>query len=174
MWIGAPLAIDSYFAIRKKPKPERAPPVLLRILGVVLGLYSIAVGIFFGFSAFIVLGSAVALLFAITFFVRIHLTRSPFAALGLVSFSILLAMLFGVDETRKQLNQKSNRARADLRLLDKSLKSIVLRSGERGILTYDPQSQIFSFNKWETVKGVDWSRRGLRATAEEAASELLR
>jgi hypothetical protein len=145
----------------------------VRVLGVVLGLYTLAFAFYIRFFGMFILGLALALGFASTFLPRIYLPKSVLG-LGLVSFSMLLAMVFGMDETRMQLNSKKNLLTANVQLTDKSLKAIVLRSGERGLLIYDTRSQTFSFNRWEAVKAVDWSRKGLKASLEDATTEFLR
>jgi hypothetical protein len=37
----------------------------------------------------------------------------------------------------------------------------LLRAGERGILVFERASQKLLFAKWESIKGLDWSRRPL-------------
>jgi hypothetical protein len=102
MWIGAPLMVEFYLTKMKQPL-ERVS-LIVRLGGVALGLYLIAFGIYVGVFPLSILGSAVALGAAAAFLPKFHFPRS-LGALGLISFSMLLAMSFGADETRMQLNK---------------------------------------------------------------------
>jgi hypothetical protein len=80
---------------------------------------------------------------------------------GLV-FAVVLTIAFGSDVTRFLLN---NTEAADFNVDGVVRKAVLVRSGERGLLTYEPSTQSFHFEKWGSVKSIAWERRSVLSGA---------
>jgi hypothetical protein len=39
----------------------------------------------------------------------------------------------------------------------KTLHMTIFRSGERGLLTYDGETKLMNFYKWDSVKSINWA-----------------
>jgi hypothetical protein len=78
--------------------------------------------------------------------------------IGVAAFAMAMAMALGVDYTRTILNFPG-RHTVHAVINDISKEVVVLRTGERGLLIYEPDSRHFAFEKWNTVKGFDWARQ---------------
>ena len=70
-----------------------------------------------------------------------------------VAFAFLLAGAVGVDHTRKAL---LSRCVAEFAFKDGVKSAVLVRSGERGILLYDPARNQFTFDKWDDLKSIGW------------------
>jgi hypothetical protein len=78
--------------------------------------------------------------------------------IGAAAFAMATAMALGVDYTRLILNFPG-RHTVHAVINDISKEVVVLRTGERGLLIYEPDSRHFAFSKWDAVKGFDWPRQ---------------
>jgi hypothetical protein len=74
------------------------------------------------------------------------------------AFAMAMAMALGLDYTREILNVPG-RHTVHAVINDANKEIVVLRTGERGLLIYEPDSRRFAFAKWDTVKGFDWPRQ---------------
>jgi hypothetical protein len=82
------------------------------------------------------------------------------------AFALAFAMALGCDQMRGRLNFAKNAPIDHAGLLHivldgKDRDVELLRSGERGLLVYDRNLDRFIFAKWDSVKGLDWTRRPL-------------
>lgn len=75
-----------------------------------------------------------------------------------VCLVLLITMAMGADTTRRNLDQSRP---ADFIIDGKMKNAVYVRSGERGLLTYDPLLNEFSFDKWDEVKKISWTRGSL-------------
>ena len=91
-----------------------------------------------------------------------------FFALAVVAIPAL-AFGFGMDTTRFRLSAGPPDQRAVLKLKDSTVQRVILRVGDRGILTFDPTSQRFSMEKWDQITEIDWPRTSLRPTWPRAS-----
>jgi len=73
--------------------------------------------------------------------------------LSLVAIAFLIAYAVGFDQTRKQLLSGCT---AEFAFKDGIKSAVLVRSGERGALLYDPVRNRFTFDKWEDLKRIDW------------------
>jgi len=77
----------------------------------------------------------------------------------LIFFGFLAAMASGLDAARAQLFYTCV---ADFNFKDGARSGVLVRSGERGLLLFDPARQTFTFDKWDDLKSVGWSYLPLR------------
>ena len=115
---------------------------------------------------FFVIGILSAIILALRFFPT---TRSIFRLLALPPFAIC-ALLFsamgvGIDGTRAILNHEGNQFEIDAVINGNPVKTTLVRSGERGLLLYDRETQSFSLEKWDAVKHISWKRQSLKYRA---------
>jgi hypothetical protein len=78
--------------------------------------------------------------------------------IGAAAFGMAMAMALGADYTRGILNFPG-RHTVHAVINDISKEVVVLRTGERGLLIYEPVSRHFAFAKWNAVKEFDWARQ---------------
>ena len=77
------------------------------------------------------------------------------------SVAFLLAYGFGVQSARSQII--STRSLNIIKVSDKGkdaeteIKARIMRTGERGIVYFDPAAQSFGFIPWDSVKRMDWA-----------------
>jgi hypothetical protein len=90
---------------------------------------------------------------------RIFKERIVVATVGLLS-SFLITFALGIDTARNEI--KSERPLNKIEIGEKGkpsegvLNVRVIRSGDRGILYFDPRKQEFALIPWEAVKRIDW------------------
>jgi hypothetical protein len=81
------------------------------------------------------------------------------------AFALALSMAFGCDMMRGRLTYVDMVAAREADLLHMTniegagMDVDLLRSGERGLLVYERASRKLLFVKWDSVKGLEWSRR---------------
>ena len=75
------------------------------------------------------------------------------------------AMAVGIDGTRAILNFEGNQFEVDAVINGNPSKTTLLRSGERGLLLYDRETQSFSLETWDAVKHISWKRQSLKYRA---------
>jgi hypothetical protein len=77
------------------------------------------------------------------------------------SAAFVLAYAFGVQSARSQIF--STRSLNIIKISEKGkdaereIKARIMRTGERGVLYFDPATQSFSLMPWESVKRIDWA-----------------
>jgi hypothetical protein len=145
----------------------------IRLIVFVLGAVWTVGGVYFRFASFTLMGVAVMAGCAATFLPVHKMSRSA-AAVAIASFALILAIELGVDTTRTTLNDLNPTPAATVEFNDKFAKLIVLRSGEKGVLFYDPKLGTFSFEKWDEIKKIDWPRVGLATSFENAFRYLFK
>ncbi|MEH2547385.1 hypothetical protein V1283_004030 [Bradyrhizobium sp. AZCC 2262] len=102
------------------------------------------------------LAVGVATLFAsVAFFLPARYVDRRSIGLYLGIFLMFAAMGIGADQTRSHLSESTGQK---IETTDGPLTASVIRSGERGLLLFDVNSQRFLFKKWEAVKEIDWRR----------------
>jgi hypothetical protein len=85
-------------------------------------------------------------------------SKQLFVAAAAFAMAMAMAMAFGLDYTRDILNVPGRHSvRAVIN--DTNKEVVVLRTGQRGLLIYEPDSRRFAFAKWDAVKGFDWARQ---------------
>jgi hypothetical protein len=139
---------------RRPRRPSRADSRSIRI-GIVVGITILALigiciaalGIYGRSSPLLVLSFAVfalAATFALYPPAMFLWPRQLFVAAA--AFAMAIAMALGIDHTREILNfPASHTVRADIN--DTSKEIVVLRTGERGLLIYEPDSRRLVFAK---------------------------
>jgi hypothetical protein len=151
--------VDS--SLVKKPRS-----VLIRILGYVATVI-VALGIFFWFSPGDLDLGLVILSFLVAgplfFFVEAPpqiLKKWIVNYVGILCLFVL-AFGFGFESARTQM--QSHRPLSAIRVGEKGketeteIKVRILRTGERGVLYFDPVAQGFGFLLWDSVKRIDWA-----------------
>jgi hypothetical protein len=73
-------------------------------------------------------------------------------------FAMAMAMAIGIDQTRALLNLPGFHT-VHIVINDVGKEVVLLRTGERGLLIYEPDPGRFAFTKWDAVKGFDWPRQ---------------
>jgi hypothetical protein len=126
-------------------------PVLFVLCGA-----AVALGVYRKSAALVTLGVIFLLVGCAILLARSHLKRIGIST-GLVSFALLFSVSLGVDYTRDRLNSASPEL-SSIQMTDGVVSAVVIRSGERGLLYYDPSSKKIVFKKWELVKAIDWPR----------------
>ena len=71
----------------------------------------------------------------------------------LILFGLVAAMAAGIDASRAQLHFT---CLADFNLKAGVQSAVLVRSGERGLLLFDPSQQKFTFEKWDDLKNISW------------------
>jgi hypothetical protein len=84
----------------------------------------------------------------------------PLKLMVMVIGVALLALTTGIDTTRGQMRSEPS-SLATIKYADGISKRVVLRSGDRGLLTFDPREQRFLLEKWDDIKSIDWPRSPL-------------
>jgi len=86
--------------------------------------------------------------------------RLTLATIGLLS-SFLITFALGIDTARNELRSERPLNKIEVGEKGKPSESVlnvrIIRSGERGILYYDPVKQAFALVPWDSVKRIDWS-----------------
>jgi len=77
----------------------------------------------------------------------------PYSLMIVVAFAFLMAGAVGFDQTKNKLR---NACVAAFTLKDGMKSAVLVRSGERGALLYDPVRNQFTFDKWEDLKSIVW------------------
>jgi hypothetical protein len=140
----------------------RSTRIGLRIAFAILAFFGMAVGalgIYERISMLLVLSGTILSLttaFALYPPAMFLLPKQLFVAA--VGFAMATAMALGVDQTRGLLNLPEFHT-VRIVVNDVAKEAVLLRTGERGLLIYEPNSRRFAFTKWDAVKGVDWPRR---------------
>jgi hypothetical protein len=76
-----------------------------------------------------------------------RLRRGRIPVLGAIAFSIILVLCIGYDVTKSTLNHTAS---AEFDFGGSNVKrEVLVRSGDRGVLLYDPVRGTFLFNKWD-------------------------
>jgi len=92
--------------------------------------------------------------------VPLHRIRGWVSIVGGVVFVFVVAFGFGNIQARAQLLSRSGLNKLVLGEKGKNDASVIevriLRTGERGVLFFDPQSGDFGFLPWENVRRIDW------------------
>jgi hypothetical protein len=141
---------------------KRVSRLKLGILGarlalIALGMIFIFTGFRFPLAIFIIsgLGTAVAAVLIETS----PKSTQPRLVAWLLIVGLGIAMAFGSDYSRLALNNDRNIV--DIKVRQVTKKAVLVRSGERGVLLYEPQIGRFSVEKWDAVEGLDWERAPL-------------
>jgi len=150
--------------LRRRPRlPDgRSMRIGLRIgvtILAVIGTGIAALGIYLRSSPMLVLSFAVfAVAATIALYPPAMFLWPKQLFIGVAAFAMAMAMALGVDYTRAILNSPGpHTVRAVIN--DTSKEVVVLRTGERGLLIYEPDSRHFAFAKWDVVKRFDWPRQ---------------
>jgi hypothetical protein len=69
------------------------------------------------------------------------------------------ALAYGVDFTRGRLNEEGS---AEIVVAEGTVRAVMFRAGERGVLLYDRARHRFQFLKWDAVRSVDWDRAPIK------------
>ncbi|MBR0747398.1 hypothetical protein JQ582_26025 [Bradyrhizobium japonicum] len=72
---------------------------------------------------------------------------------------LALAVAQGVDFTRGRLNKEEL---AEIAVADGTVRAVVFRAGERGVLLYNRPAHRFQFLRWDAVHRVDWDRAPIK------------
>jgi hypothetical protein len=121
---------------------------------IVSAVFAIGLGAYTGFDIFFVVGAVFfgfALLFAFPRLNRKELLLPIFAI-----FILVAAMAIGIDNTKLQLDRSIP---YDFDINGTVDKGIFLRSGDRGVLIFEPSSSTFVFVKRELMKRISWPRK---------------
>jgi hypothetical protein len=160
--------------IRRTRDTGRKLRVQLRITVVLLflvGLAGMAWGIFGRSAISLVLGFALQIAaVGVASPRRVLMFNNKISIAVAVCFALLLTMAIGVDTTRLNLRRTEP---ADFVVGGKIKKAVYIRSGERGLLLYDPALNEFSFEKWDDVKRISWSRGSILGYLFEPLRLLL-
>jgi hypothetical protein len=128
--------------------------VVLIALNVYLFIYSPSVAIL----AMDALGLASVLAIKLSRF----LFKKPIviSVLGLFSLFVVTFAL-GIDSARNELKSKRPLNKIELgekdKLAPREVHVRILRTGERGVLCYDPATQQFSLLPWDNVRKIEWA-----------------
>jgi hypothetical protein len=97
---------------------------------------------------------------ALTYMPR-ELLTNPLVMYGIGVFVFLVTLFIGFDSARNQIRNTSALTTISMgekgKDTDKEIKVRVLRTGERGVLYYDPGKQAFGMLPWDTIKRLDWA-----------------
>jgi hypothetical protein len=104
-------------------------------------------------SAFFIALGMLAFGAASTTFLPSGRRTRPYALMLMVAFAFMIAGAVGFDQTRNKL---LSRCAAEFAFKDGIKSAVLVRSGERGALLYDPVRNRFTFDKWEDLKSIDW------------------
>ena len=129
---------------------------ILRALAIMLGVVVIALSFHAHLATGIVLG--VALVIGYFLFTGRDLKMAPIIA-AVAIFGFGTAMAFGSDYSRMTLNNERNVVEVKIRQVSK--KVVMVRSGDRGVLFYEPETGRFSVDKWDVIENLNWERAPL-------------
>jgi hypothetical protein len=148
---------------KRRPRVDgRSTRLGLRVGFAILAIVGLAVGAFGIYervSPFLVLSGAVLSLttsFALYPPAMFLWPKQLFVVAA--GFAMAMAMALGIDQTRALLNFPGAHT-AHIVINDVGKEVVLLRTGERGLLLYEPDSRRFAFTKWDAVKGFDWPRQ---------------
>ncbi len=104
---------------------------------------------------------SVAITLALVVFWLVTMSRSWIMICVGILVAFALAYGIGVDSAQNEI--ESSRPLNVIRIGDKGatqfteMRVRVLRTGERGVLYFDPADRSFGLLPWEFVRGMDWS-----------------
>jgi hypothetical protein len=130
----------------------------LRLIFIALGLLFIYWGFHARLAAIIVFGLGVVGAGILRETSSTKFRRLPLFCWLLIA-SLGVAMAFGSDSTHLVLNNDRNIV--DVKVRQVAKRAVLVRSGERGVLLFEPQTGRFSVEKWDVVEGLDWERAPL-------------
>jgi hypothetical protein len=140
---------------RRRPDAGRREKRFLRLSAVVLWALGSA-GIWSGWtgrSAFSIVLGCMALAVGLAVLLPRDALMKRLVPLVAILFGFLTAIAAGFDSTREKLLYYCV---ADFAFNDGTRRAVLVRSGERGVLLYDPSRNAFTFDKWEDLKSVSW------------------
>lgn len=132
--------------------------IVLRMISLGFGMLIIYWGFHIRLAAIMVFGIGVAGAALLRESPPERSRQLPFFCWLLIA-SLGMAMAFGSDYSRLVLNNDRNIV--DLKIRQVAKRAVLVRSGERGVLLFEPQTQRFSVEKWDAVEGLDWERAPL-------------
>lgn len=141
--------------LRRQVLRLRRGMIALRSISITLGLLVILWGFHERLAAIIVFGGGLVGATMLREAPPAKLRQLPLLSFLLVA-SLGLAMALGSDYSRLVLNNPRNVVDLKVRQLNK--KAVLVRSGERGVLLFEPRTGKFSVEKWDAVDGFDWDR----------------
>jgi hypothetical protein len=135
----------------------------LRALTLVLSAVGAMLAVSYYFSVFdiilIVVFMAILVPYLLTLYVPLGELK-PTVMYGIAMGVFVVALLMGFESARLEIG--SPRSLSSIKIGEKGkdaeaeIKVRILRSGERGILYYNPSTQAFGLVPWDVVKRVDW------------------
>ncbi len=74
---------------------------------------------------------------------------------------LLVTFSFGIDQTRANLkHSKENLSLVQFSVEEKRL--LLLKAGEKHVLFYEPDAQVYRLESWDDIKRIQWARPSLR------------
>ncbi|MEA2818517.1 MAG: hypothetical protein QOJ86_521 [Bradyrhizobium sp.] len=143
--------------LRVKISRLRRGMTALRLAAVALGLLVSFWGFHVRSAAIIVFGSGIA--GAAILWDASPISKQVPLLSWLLIFSFGVAMAFGADYSRLVLNNDRNIV--DVKVRQETKKAVLVRSGERGVLLFEPLTGKFSVEKWDAIQGLNWERTPL-------------
>lgn len=153
------LIMEKLFSARELEAASGGPwPKRLRvsaITGFVVQVGFLLLGVYMKYAGLVTYSTLALVFICIGRYIR----RSEVYAFFVIA-ALLISTGVGVDTTRARIN--STCCRSLIQTTDGDVSGVVVvRTGERGLLFFDPSKNRFVFKKWESVKQVDWPREPL-------------
>src|SRR5690242_1121800 len=139
----------------------RMRPIFAQIVAALMLITAGALAFYYGYIWI----AGTALSFAVSVMLFAH--RSAWATTCSVIFLSIAVFAFGHDVATRLL-QSNNPAKTLIQTSEGAVHARIIRSGERGILFYDPANHLVTFLKWDTIKQI--SRPAEPATSVAAAA----